>query len=142
MWRRGLALLIAGALTACSFAIQGPPRRSATPSAPEPPACTTSSVLPALDVVGAIGWVLMVASVQSLKGLPSDDPEGDGDRANGTMIVFGGLAVLHLTAMVVGTRRMARCREIQASRRMTPLANLLEGRPRTSSETSGVRSRC
>jgi hypothetical protein len=107
MWRRTCAALVATSVAGCALAtVRGPP--------PEPhvtePDCTTSSVTPVLDFGGALVWVLGIASIQSLSGLPGGDEPDARARQNATMIVFGALAGLHVVSMVVGSRRMSRCK--------------------------------
>jgi hypothetical protein len=89
------------------------------------PDCSTSSLAPALDVGGTIVWLLGIASVQSLSGLPGGDEPGAVERQRTSMGIMAGLATLHVVSLVVGSGRISRCkkaREAWTARNGPPLA--------------------
>jgi hypothetical protein len=103
------AALLALCLTGCSLMFTRGPTPAAAPHVE--PQCTTSSAAPILDIGGALVWVLGIASVQSLSGLPGGDEPDARQRQRTTMIMFGGLAGLHVVSMVVGSGRIGRCKK-------------------------------
>jgi hypothetical protein len=108
MRRRIAAAVLAIGVTGCALAaVRGPTPGPHT----RDPDCTTASVAPVLDFGGALVWVLGIASVQSLSGLPGGDDPDARARQRGSMILFGGLATLHVASMVIGSRRMSRCKQ-------------------------------
>jgi hypothetical protein len=113
---------VALALSGCALTFTRGP-------APGPPTaypdCSTSSIAPALDVGGTVVWLLGIASVQSLAGLPGGDEPDNVQRQRTTMGFMAGLATLHVVSLVVGSGRISRCkkaREAWAARGGPPLA--------------------
>jgi hypothetical protein len=110
------------ALTGCSLVFTRGPEPGPTTAYPD---CSTSSAGPVLDVGGTIVWILGIASVQSLAGLPGGDESDNVQRQRATMGFMAGLASLHIVSLVVGSGRISRCkkaREAWTTRSGPPLA--------------------